>query len=135
MCWAYTTATTSCSSQTAVVDAAGGYGGVYVANAVEHTVRASVAFLNRAQGFYANHHPVANDYFNNTSYSNGVDYNMLGINSERSKHPEPVRGRRKQSLTLAVHSRDRVPHDHSRHAYSGLPQFAAQPANRCKHRW
>jgi hypothetical protein len=44
-------------------------------------VRQSVAFLNRSAGFYANHHTVANDYFNNTSYSNGVDYNMLGINS------------------------------------------------------
>jgi hypothetical protein len=60
---------------------AGGYGGVYVSNAAKHTVRTSVAFLNRSQGFYANHHPVANDFFNNTSYSNGVDYSMLGINS------------------------------------------------------
>ncbi|WP_436530787.1 right-handed parallel beta-helix repeat-containing protein [Actinoplanes sp. HUAS TT8] len=60
---------------------AGGYGGVYVSGGVKHTVRTSVAFLNRGQGFYANHHTVANDYFNNTSYSNGVDYDMLGINS------------------------------------------------------
>ncbi|MEV6345643.1 right-handed parallel beta-helix repeat-containing protein [Actinoplanes sp. NPDC051851] len=59
----------------------GGYGGVYVSGGVKHTVRQSVAFLNRSQGFYANHHTVANDYFNNTSYSNGVDYDMLGINS------------------------------------------------------
>ncbi len=60
---------------------AGGYGGVYVSNGVKHTVRTSVAFLNRAAGFYANHHTVADDFFNNTSYSNGTDYNMLGINS------------------------------------------------------
>jgi Right handed beta helix region len=60
---------------------AGGYGGVYVSNAAKHTVRQSVAFLNRSQGFYANHHPVANDYFNNTAYSNAVDFNMLGVNS------------------------------------------------------
>lgn len=60
---------------------AGGYGGVYVSGGAKHTVRQSVAFLNRSQGFYANHHTVANDYFNNTSYSNGVDYDMLGINS------------------------------------------------------
>jgi hypothetical protein len=59
----------------------GGYGGVYVSGGVKHTVRNSVAFLNRSAGFYANHHTVANDYFNNTSYSNGTDYNMLGINS------------------------------------------------------
>jgi len=44
-------------------------------------IHTSVAFLNKAAGFYANHHPVANDYFNNTSYSNSVDFNMLGIDS------------------------------------------------------
>ncbi|WP_198170608.1 right-handed parallel beta-helix repeat-containing protein [Actinoplanes awajinensis] len=60
---------------------AGGYGGVYVATAAKHTVRNSVAFLNRGPGFYSNHHPVANDYVNNTSYSNGIGFNMLGINA------------------------------------------------------
>jgi hypothetical protein len=60
---------------------AGGYGGVYVPNAVKHTVRFSVAFNNRASGFYANHHPVANDFFNNTSYGNYADFNMLGIDA------------------------------------------------------
>ncbi len=59
----------------------GGYGGVYDASAVKHVIRTSVAFLNKTAGFYANHHPLANDYFNNTSYSNGVDFNMLGIDS------------------------------------------------------
>ena len=60
---------------------AGGYGGGYDANAVKHTVRFSVAFNNKAAGFYANHHPLANDYFNNTSYGNHPDFNMLGVNS------------------------------------------------------
>ncbi|CAM5272328.1 right-handed parallel beta-helix repeat-containing protein [Streptomyces canus] len=60
---------------------AGGYGGDYDAGAVKHTVRTSVAFLNRASGFYANHHPVANDYFSNTSYGNHPDFNMLGVDS------------------------------------------------------
>ena len=59
----------------------GGYGGDYEANAPKHTVRFSVAFLNKAAGFYANHHPVANDFFNNTGYSNRPDFNMLGIDS------------------------------------------------------
>jgi hypothetical protein len=58
---------------------AGGYGGGYDANAVKHTVRFSVAFANRASGFYANHHPLANDFFNNTSYGNHPDFNMLGV--------------------------------------------------------
>jgi hypothetical protein len=60
---------------------AGGYGGVYVSNGVKHTIEDDVAFDNSAAGFYANHHTVANDFFNNTSYANHVDYNMLGINS------------------------------------------------------
>jgi hypothetical protein len=60
---------------------AGGYGGDYDPAAVKHTVRTSVAFLNRAAGFYANHHPLANDYFNNTGYGNHPDFNMLGVDS------------------------------------------------------
>jgi hypothetical protein len=58
---------------------AGGYGGGYVANGVKHTVRFSAAFANRASGFYANHHTLANDYFNNTGYGNHPDFNMLGV--------------------------------------------------------
>jgi hypothetical protein len=40
-----------------------------------------VAFDNKASGIYANHHTIANDYFNNTSYGNHPDFNMLGIDS------------------------------------------------------
>jgi hypothetical protein len=60
---------------------AGGYGGDYDAAAVKHTVRLSVAFANRAAGFYANHHPVADDFFNNTGYDNHPDFNMLGVDA------------------------------------------------------
>ncbi|KJK37918.1 pectate lyase [Lentzea aerocolonigenes] len=59
----------------------GGFGNKYDAGAVKHTVRFSVAFNNKAAGFYSNHHPVANDYFNNTSYGNRPDFDMLGITS------------------------------------------------------
>ncbi|MFB9615281.1 right-handed parallel beta-helix repeat-containing protein, partial [Kutzneria kofuensis] len=59
----------------------GGYGGKYVSNGAKHTIRNSVAFNNKASGFYANHHTLANDYFNNTSYGNHPDFNMLGVNS------------------------------------------------------
>ncbi|TFW19523.1 right-handed parallel beta-helix repeat-containing protein [Duganella callida] len=58
---------------------AGGYGGKYVPNGVKHVVHHSVAFDNKAAGFYANHHPLAIDFFNNTAFANGADYNMLGI--------------------------------------------------------
>jgi Right handed beta helix region len=60
---------------------AGGYGNKYHSGVPKHTVEFSVAFNNKAAGFYANHHPVANDYFNNTGYGNHPDFNMLGINS------------------------------------------------------
>jgi pectate lyase-like protein len=60
---------------------AGGYGGTYVSDGVKHTVRFSVAFDNRASGFYANHHTVADDFFNNTGYGNHPDFNMLGVDS------------------------------------------------------
>lgn len=59
----------------------GGYGGGYVSNGVKHVVRFSVAFNNKAAGFYANHHTVANDYVSNTGYNNGVNFNMLSVNS------------------------------------------------------
>lgn len=58
---------------------AGGYGGRYVDNGARHVVRFSVAFDNKAAGFYANHHPLAIDFINNTSFANGTDYNMLGV--------------------------------------------------------
>ncbi|WP_327712525.1 right-handed parallel beta-helix repeat-containing protein [Streptomyces sp. NBC_00464] len=60
---------------------AGGYGGGYVDYGVKHTVRQSVAFNNGAAGFYANHHTVANDFFNDTGYNNHPDFNMLGVDS------------------------------------------------------
>jgi hypothetical protein len=58
---------------------AGGYSGKYSPNGVKHVVRFSVAFNNKVAGFYANHHPLALDFFNNTAFGNGRDYDMLGI--------------------------------------------------------
>jgi hypothetical protein len=58
---------------------AGGYSGRYVPNGVKHVVRFSVAFDNKVSGFYANHHPLALDFFHNTAFRNAVDFNMLGI--------------------------------------------------------
>jgi len=60
---------------------AGGYGGKYVSGGVKHTIERDVAFDNKDSGFYANHHTVADDFFNNTSYANHPDFNMLGISS------------------------------------------------------
>ena len=58
---------------------AGGYDGKYVSNGVKHTIIDDVAFDNKDAGFYANHHTLANDYFNDTSFDNHPDFNMLGI--------------------------------------------------------
>jgi hypothetical protein len=45
----------------------------------QHTVRNCLSFLNKAAGFYQNHQPANNYYYNNTSYNNrGGDFNMLG---------------------------------------------------------
>jgi hypothetical protein len=58
---------------------AGGYSGKFVPNGVRHTVRFSVAFNNKVNGFYANHHPLALDFYHNTAFGNGTDFNALGI--------------------------------------------------------
>lgn len=57
----------------------GGYGGVYVDGGQVHTIRNSVAFRNKVNGFYANHHTVANIYYNNTGFNNGTNFNLLSI--------------------------------------------------------
>jgi hypothetical protein len=62
----------------------GGFGGGYAANAPQHIARFNVAFNNKAAGFYANHHPVANLYYNNTSVGNKPDFNMLGVDATGS---------------------------------------------------
>jgi hypothetical protein len=60
---------------------AGGYGlppASVPATPPQHIVRFDVAFLNKANGVYANHGPVNVYFYNNTSYSNGTDFDMLG---------------------------------------------------------
>jgi len=57
----------------------GGFGGDWEANAPQHVTRNNVAFNNKANGFYANHHPVASYFYNNTSVGNRADFNMLGV--------------------------------------------------------
>lgn len=42
-----------------------------------HEVRTSVAFDNRVQGFYANHHPGAIEWLNNTAFDNGRGFDLL----------------------------------------------------------
>ena len=59
---------------------AGGFGSppANVPNPVpRHVVRQCVAFGNRSQGFYANHHPGGLDFFNNIAFRNATNYDML----------------------------------------------------------
>jgi hypothetical protein len=45
-----------------------------------HVIRQSCAFYNKANGLYANHEIVNPTFYNNTSFNNGTDVNMLGLN-------------------------------------------------------
>jgi hypothetical protein len=62
---------------------AGGYGQAPVVSKLpspipSHTVRFCMAYRNKANGYYANHHVVTgSSFFNNTAYHNGTNYNML----------------------------------------------------------
>jgi MYXO-CTERM domain-containing protein len=62
----------------------GGYGAdssKFPASPARHTVRNCLAFNNRAAGFYANHHPSALNFYNNTGYGNNPNFNMLGMSN------------------------------------------------------
>jgi hypothetical protein len=41
------------------------------------TVQFCLAVKNKANGFYSNHHTGGSNWYNNTAYANGVNYNML----------------------------------------------------------
>jgi MYXO-CTERM domain-containing protein len=45
----------------------------------QHIVRFDVAFYNKANGLYANHEIVNPIFYNNTSFNNGTDVDMLGL--------------------------------------------------------
>ena len=45
-----------------------------------------MAFGNRSQGFYANHHPGRINFFNNTAFRNSTNFNMLADSGYPSDH-------------------------------------------------
>jgi MYXO-CTERM domain-containing protein len=60
---------------------AGGYGlapATVPTPTPQHVVRFNVAFNNKVNGIYANHGVVSAYFYNNTSYDNGFDFDMLG---------------------------------------------------------
>jgi MYXO-CTERM domain-containing protein len=46
----------------------------------QHIIQQNCAFYNKANGLYANHEIVSPFFYNNTSFNNGTDVNMLGLN-------------------------------------------------------
>jgi len=61
---------------------AGGYGDPQMnvpATPPQHRVQFNVVFYNKANGVYANHGIVSPYIYNNTSFNNGTDFDMLGL--------------------------------------------------------
>lgn len=60
---------------------AGGHAGTAVENLPvpipRHTIRFCLAVRNKANGFYANHHIGGSNWYNNSAYMNGTNFNML----------------------------------------------------------
>ncbi|HEX7450861.1 MAG TPA: right-handed parallel beta-helix repeat-containing protein, partial [Polyangiaceae bacterium] len=59
----------------------GGYGEPATnvpASPPHHVVRNNLSLLNKTAGFYANHEPAADYWYNNTAYNNHPDFNLLG---------------------------------------------------------
>jgi MYXO-CTERM domain-containing protein len=44
---------------------------------IRHLIQNNVAWKNKANGFYANHSTGGNTWYNNTSFQNGTQYNMM----------------------------------------------------------
>jgi hypothetical protein len=42
-----------------------------------NTIQNCLAVMNKANGFYSNHHLEGSDWYNNTAYKNGINFNML----------------------------------------------------------
>jgi hypothetical protein len=81
-CWAWRNGFVPDTTQRAGNGAgikAGGFGlnrARFPARVPRHVVRFNLSFHNRAQGFYANHHPGGIDWFNNTAFANPRNFDM-----------------------------------------------------------
>ena len=51
---------------------------------IRHLVQQNVSWSNKASGFYANHSTGGNTWYNNTSYNNGTQYDMLASSFDSS---------------------------------------------------
>lgn len=71
-----------------------------------HTVRFCLAVNNKASGFYANHQPGGGYWYNNTSYRNSVNFNMLGRDNGFTKDIDGVGHVLKNNLSFEPRSTD-----------------------------
>ncbi len=71
-----------------------------------HTIRFCVAVGNRANGFYSNHHPGGDYWYNNTSYRNGTNFNMLNRNAAFTEDLEGYGHVLKNNLSFAARTYD-----------------------------
>ena len=65
-----------------------------------HTVRFCLAAGNKASGFYANHQPGGGYWYNNTAYHNGINFNMLGRDSDFTEDIDGVGHVLKNNLSV-----------------------------------
>ncbi|HEX6848288.1 MAG TPA: hypothetical protein VF144_15000 [Chitinophagaceae bacterium] len=65
---------------------AGGYGArafnLLPANIPRNTISNCLAVMNKVNGFYSNHHLEGSDWYNNSAYQNGNNFNMLNRNAK-----------------------------------------------------
>ena len=67
-----------------------------------HVVAGSLAVRNKANGFYANHHPGGIEWLNNTAYKNPINFNLRGRDPKDNTTIIPGRGHRlKNNLGFA----------------------------------
>ncbi len=67
-----------------------------------HVVIDCVAVHNKANGFYANHHPGGIEWLNNTAYRNHINFNLRGRDPKDNRTIIPGRGHRlKNNLGFA----------------------------------
>lgn len=79
-----------------------------------HTVQFCLAVGNKANGFYANHQIGGGNWYNNTSYRNGTNYNMLNRTADNQTDVPGYDHILKNNLSFAARTYDTQHIDSSR---------------------
>lgn len=92
-----------------------------------HTVQFCLAVGNKANGFYANHQPGGNYWFNNTAFRNGNNFNMLNRNADFTADVPGYGHILKNNLSYKARGKDIVEIDTTRCTLSHNSFFGQQP--------